>query len=264
MRDEIDRRSFAFNRMPGARNNRGRIPDGVGVGAAPSATWLSTLGALAWWVRPDMGYTMGTGVAAWADQSGNGVHELQGTGSLQPALLAADLDGYSAVAGDGVNDFLSAVWARAAPSVQPFYVRLIVKQISFTASDTLIGDFVGANGFIVQQNVASPNIRMYNVSSGNVSGGGAIGSYVRLEMQFTGSVADYIKVGAAAQVAGTNSGDLIGGGALELFHGGASSGGGVYGNVAIVEAAIHLGTPGAPARTTLDAIDVAKYPSAIF
>lgn len=30
MRDEIERRSFAFNRMPGARNNRGRIPDGNG------------------------------------------------------------------------------------------------------------------------------------------------------------------------------------------------------------------------------------------
>lgn len=45
---------------------------------------------LALWLRADMGITIGTGVSAWADQSGNGNNFTQGTGSAQPTLNASD------------------------------------------------------------------------------------------------------------------------------------------------------------------------------
>lgn len=252
-----------FSRRPGERFNRGRIATNTGAGAAPAATWLSILGALAWWVRPNMGYTMGTGVAAWADQSGNGVNFLQGVGTAQPALLPAALDGYSAVLGDGSNDVISAAWARVAPSVQPFYVRTILAQVSWTNLDYSIGDYNGVVGFVEVQRVASPGMEMYNVGTtpGN-NAAGTIGSYFRHEMQFTGTAANYHKIGATS-LTGVSAGDNAGGGTIGLFNSGAGIAG-RYGNVAIVEAAIYLGTPSAPTRAALDALDAAKYPSAGF
>lgn len=249
---------MTFSRRPGARHNRGRIATAAGGSAAP-ATWLTTLGSLAWWVRPDMGYTMGTGVAAWADQSGNGVNFLQGTGSAQPALLAADLDGYSAVVGDGANDLLAAAWARVAPGTQPFYVRCIFKQVSWTLNDCLMGDYTGA-GFTIEQVGASPAMIHACSLVRNSNSAGVIGSYFRLESQNTNSVADYLKIGSTVTT-GANAGNSPGIGTFQLF---ALGNGTLIGNMALVEAAVHLGTPNASARAALDAIDAAKYPSAGF
>lgn len=45
------------------------------------------------WHKADSGITTGTGVAAWADQSGNGFTASQATGGLQPALDTSTLNG---------------------------------------------------------------------------------------------------------------------------------------------------------------------------
>ncbi len=84
---EIRRRSFAFNRRPGARNNRGRILEGGNNGNP--LTIIKSVTVLQW-VRADLGITIGTGVSAWADQSGNGHHFAQGTAGRQPAYTAVD------------------------------------------------------------------------------------------------------------------------------------------------------------------------------
>lgn len=236
---------------------------GTGIAAYPSdsATWLTVLGSLAWWVRPDMGYTMGTGVAAWADQSGNGVNFLQGTGSAQPALAAADLDGYSAVVGDGTNDLLAAAWARVAPGTQSFYQRFIIKQVTWVANDALFGDFASAGvGSTVEMVGVTPAVIQFNGSIRHSNTGGTVGSYFRLEVQYTNSAADYLKIGSVNQT-GTNAGNNAGSGTMQLFAIGNST---LWGNVAIVEACTYLGTPDAAARAALDAIDAAKYPSAGF
>ena len=247
-----------ISRRPDARFNRGRIATVAGIaGPPPPVTPLTILGSAAWWVRADLGITIATGVSAWADQSGNGVDFSQGTGAAQPAFIASAINGQPAVRGDGAGDVMAATWARASPSTQPFYIWLILKQVSFAAGRTIVGDYTAPNGFIFEQSGSSPDVRMYNVSAGSVTGGATVGSYARLEAQFTGSAADYIKAGAAAAVSGVNSGVLAGGGTLQLFKGGPSAG--VASNVEIAEAFCFLGTPDAGQRAALDAYCTSRY-----
>jgi hypothetical protein len=47
----------------------------------------ANLPGLVLWLRADLGITIGTGVSAWADQSGNGNNFTQATGSAQPSLV---------------------------------------------------------------------------------------------------------------------------------------------------------------------------------
>lgn len=60
------------------------------------------------WLRADLGVTIGTGVATWADQSGNGHNATQATGSKQPIRNATDADfaGLPSLHGDGVDDYM--------------------------------------------------------------------------------------------------------------------------------------------------------------
>lgn len=237
-------------RRPGARFNRGRIQERVGAATTP----LTILGSLAWWVRADLGITIGTGVSAWADQSGNGVNFSQGTGAAQPAFIASAVNGQPAVRGDGIDDVLSATWARAAPGTQPFYVWCIFKQVSWVPSDCLLGDF-NATGFTIEQVGVSPALIQACSSIGNSNAAGTVGSYFRLESQNTNSVADYLKIGAT-NVTGTNSGNSAGTGTMQLF---ALGNGSLIGNFEIAEAFAFLGAPTAPQRAALDAYCTARY-----
>lgn len=58
------------------------------------------------WLRADMGITLGTGVAAWADMSGQGNTVAQSFLSLQPSLLASSINGLPAVQGNGTTQYL--------------------------------------------------------------------------------------------------------------------------------------------------------------
>lgn len=228
------------------------------VAAAPT-TPLTILGSLAWWVRADLGITLGTGVSAWADQSGNGVNPSQGTGAAQPSLIAGAINGQPAVRGDGVDDLLSAAWARVAPGTQPFYIWLVFKQIAWTVNKAVLTDFnAGATvGFALRLRTASPELRMQNTASlVNPNTGAAVGSYVRGEMQFTNSVADYLKLGATS-VTGGNAANMAGGGSIDLF--GSSVVAAVFGNAEVAEAFAYLGTPTAPQRTALDNYCTGRY-----
>lgn len=51
--------------------------------------------------------TTDTGVSQWQDKSGNGRHVAQATENRQPALLAAELNGYPVIRFDGSNDVLT-------------------------------------------------------------------------------------------------------------------------------------------------------------
>lgn len=66
-------------------------------GTVPSSKFPNVpqgISGLAAWYRADMGITIGTGVSAWADQSGSGdsnKNAVQATGSKQPTLNAVDV-----------------------------------------------------------------------------------------------------------------------------------------------------------------------------
>lgn len=224
-----------------------------------SVTPLAILGSLAWWVRADMGITIGTGVSAWADQSGNGVNFTQGTGANQPAYNAAGLDGRPTVLGDGTNDTLLAPWARAAPGTQPFYLWMVYRQVSWTSGDCLIGDLSGT-GFVHQQAVgATPTVTQFNGTQANANTSAVIGTFVRSEALFNNTVG-YHKIGSNS-VSAVNPGNSAGGGTVALFSIGAA--GTNCANIELAEAFVFLGTPDAAQRAALDAYAESLYPSAL-
>jgi len=243
-----------MSRRPGARFNRGRIATTAPAAAAPT-TPLTILGSLAWWVRADLGITTGTGVSAWADQSGNGVNFTQGTGASQPTLVAGAINGQPAVQFDGVDDRMNATLARVAPGTQPFYLWMVLKQITWTAGVRIVGDFV-VSGCFIFQNSASPQIAQHNGANANSGAGAAVGSYARVEAQFTNTVGDYVKRGATNSTGG-NALNNAGGGTWQLGARGDSAG--APANIEIAEAFLFLGTPSAGQRSSLDAYCTGRY-----
>jgi hypothetical protein len=75
------------------RESRGRAG-----GGGPSATPLTIFGSsVELWLRADLGVTIGTGVSAWADQSGKGRHCTQAAGSQQPSVVSSWKNGKPAL-----------------------------------------------------------------------------------------------------------------------------------------------------------------------
>lgn len=241
-----------YSRRPGARFNRGRIA----TAAAASSTPISILGSLAWWVRADLGITIGTGVSAWADQSGNGVNFAQGTGSAQPAFGAtAGPNNTPAVTGDGTNDILSATWSRVAPGTQPFYVWHVLKQVTWTNGRILYGDINGGVGFAAQQLTGTPNISVsINAVQENPNAAGTVGSFFRHELYFNNTTGSYHKIGSTNSTGGSTT-NAAGSGTMYLF----GFGGGAYSNIAIAESFVFLGTPSAQQRAALDEYCTQRY-----
>lgn len=70
------------------------------------------LSGLKLWLKADsLSLNDGDPVSTWADQSGNGHHATQGTGSRQPTLQLAEINGLAAVLGDGTDDHLNTTYA---------------------------------------------------------------------------------------------------------------------------------------------------------
>lgn len=89
----------------------------------------SKLTGLALWLRADLGITIGTGVSAWADQSGSGdanKNVAQATGAAQPTYTATDatFNGKSTLTLDGTDDQLLAAgsWAVAPPTTGTLFI----------------------------------------------------------------------------------------------------------------------------------------------
>ncbi len=240
-------------RRPGARFNRGRIPERQG---AVQQTPLTILGSLAWWVRADPGITTGTGVSAWADQSGNGVNFTQGTGSAQPAFVAGAINGKPTVLFDSVDDVMSASWARSAPGTQPFYIWFVARQVTWIASRGLLGDYAaGPEGFIVQGVTGAPNLAQFAGANVNQNTAASLNTFFRFEEYFSNSAASYQKIGST-EVSGGNPGNAVGGGTLQLGAYGNSSS---RSNVEFAEAFAFLGAPTASQRAALDAYCTSRY-----
>lgn len=84
------------------------------------------------WLRADT-VTTSTGVDQMTDKSGNGRHFVQGTGSKQPALVAAgsDPNGFACVVSDGTDDSLTNAAFGALSAVTLYFAtRSIVTPAS--------------------------------------------------------------------------------------------------------------------------------------
>ena len=106
------------------------------------------------WYRYNSGLTVtGSGISQWDDISGKDRHATQSTDASRPNKEA---DG-SALC-DGVDDFLDGGIVTIS---QPHTVYALVKLITWTASDVIIGFGGGTNRFIYQAGV-SPQIQLNN------------------------------------------------------------------------------------------------------
>jgi hypothetical protein len=198
-------------------------------------------------------------VGSWLDRTTNHNDFSQGTTANKPTASASGGPNSTAeVTFDGVNDYLANTTLDfPAPGTQPYYLWLILKQITWTNGRRICEapDF-GVAAVILAQDIATPQITMDNNVTANNNAGSTIGSYTRLEAQFTNSTSDYLKIGSTT-VTGSNAGNsnptAVG------VNMAADKLGTSNGNISIAEWLVVFGTPSAAQRAQLDAYAAARY-----
>jgi hypothetical protein len=156
--------------------------------AGVSGQFLPTqLAGCALWLRADLGITIGTGVSAWADQSGNAHNVTQGTGAAQPTYTTSD----AAYNNKPVLNFASAssqfmqsaVWGvtLAQPytvilvgntdqtATQFFYDSVSGAESTIDPTTTTIGFFAGTQ-LSPAGSVTSPCVLAFIANGGSSSG----------------------------------------------------------------------------------------------
>ena len=136
------------------------------------------------WYRADLGITIATGVSQWNDQSGNGRHLIQSTGSKQPTLVTASF-GLPAVRFDGSNDYM---FTSAFGLGQPFTVFIVYKSVTIGAAVTNDVIFDGT-GPSVTTAIGTDTVPRSYLFAGNALVGSQIASssYVYAEAVFNGA-----------------------------------------------------------------------------
>lgn len=259
------RRSFAFNRRPGPRSNRGRVVTGAPSVAAPT-TPLSVYGPnLHQWLRADLGITIVTGVSSWADQSSKGNHAVQGTGTAQPTYNATDatLNNQPTVTADGSNDVMTSASLTTDLATDDLYICAIVKFNTWTNGDSLSNGAGSAQPRFAQSGV-TPAIVQQATSSVNSNAGATLGSWFRVELLWTTTAGvSYHKIGATNVQTGnpgtgSRTSSTLFGAPAALFIDASLA------EFIMVKMAAGSGGPSAGQRAQIDAYLQARYPAAGF
>ena len=237
------------------RRNSARRGDGLRATAMPAnSTPLTIITSvpISQWVRGDLGITIATGVSQWNDQTVNARHFTQATGSAQPTYNATDatLNNQPTLSFDGVGQLLDSTWVRTAPATTASWISAIIKQSNWTAGHGIIADKTAVT-LMARQIGASPAITQVSSTSVNSNTALAVGAWGRIEMLFTGSVSDYLKL-IATNVSGGNAGNNAGTGTR-------LGAGGTFTQCSIAELVITAGAPNAGEITALDAYYTARY-----
>jgi hypothetical protein len=248
---------LAISRRPGASHNRGRVAARGPSAAAPAGTTPPTIvtsaPCQAWW-RGDLGITIGTGVSAWADQSGNGRDLVQATGGAQPVYNASDFvfGAQSTLTFDGVNDILIGAFGLPAAGTTPAFIWYVMSQQSWVNGRNLSAGATPASHHLFQ-NTPSPNVSQYNgVITNNTLW--ALNSVARIENYFSNSAADYLKIVGTTTNSGVSAGNTAPCSQFCLGGTGAS-----FGAVTIAECAIWYALPTPAERAALDAYVFSRY-----
>lgn len=163
--------------------------------------------------------------AGLADQSGNAKDYSQ-AGATQQPVLTVGLLGKPGLLFDGANDVLNSALALVAPGTTPHYFWAVFRQITWTASDHLIGD-AGVAGLQVFQRTASPTMAANNGAAAADIAAPALLTWTDCELQDTNSAGDTTKIGTTTIV--HNNGNSAGTGVLMAGHNGAQ-----FGNVEVL------------------------------
>lgn len=147
-------------------------------------------------VQQDLGITLATGVATWADQSGNGKDFTQPTAGLQPAYGAVTLNGLSVLSFTAAsNHQLVSSLVTPLPGTTPTYVCFVARQNAWVGNGGILGDTQTGAIYprIVHQTGGSPAIAAYSGVSRN-NGNMTLGSWFFVQVYWSNSVADQIDV----------------------------------------------------------------------
>jgi len=158
------------------------------------------------WYRSDLGITMDTGVKIWADQSGGGHHLIQNTGSLQPSLLTNQLNGFSALSFDGVDDFMQTLLFTYGPPATIFAVFKVRNYVNATSIYDGSVTFTGT----LRMQPASPSVVTFAGTNLFDATDLPINSYTLSTVIFNGA-SSVIQFGNATQVTGDTGANAIGG-----------------------------------------------------
>jgi hypothetical protein len=181
----------------------GAAPPPSGITALDPLTIVTSVSKLFYQVA-DLGVTIATGVSQWDDQSGAGKHAVQATGTNQPVLNAAALNGKNTITFDGVNDVL--VWSTLdlpAPSGTPVWFFIVFRQLTWTINASVFGASTALMRLFMR--TATPTLDGSDGTAGTNNAGAAVNTFVRGELGFNNNTTDYIKLGSTSTT-GVNMG----------------------------------------------------------
>jgi hypothetical protein len=194
-----------FAPRPGHRHNRGRVPPPPNAAVSP----LGFLdGEVRNWLRADRGITFGTGsgVATWTSIVNAHAWSPPASNTEPTWGASSGPNGTPAVTFDGVaNVVRTLAMDLDPPGTTPIYIAMVVKQVARVTNDRLL--ITNSGGPDIRQGASDPRIIARNVTE-IFSDNGALGSWALLEYQLTNSTADFLRVGAEADVTGVNTANV--------------------------------------------------------
>lgn len=166
----------------------------------------ASIPGLSTWYRSDLGITMGTGVKIWADQSGGGHDLVQNTGTLQPALITNQLNGFSALRFDGVDDCMQTLLFTYGP---PATIFAVFKVRAYANMTSIYDGSVTFTGTLRMQ-PASPSVVTYAGVNLFDATNLPLAAYTLSTVIFNGA-SSVIQFGNVAQTTGDTGANPIGG-----------------------------------------------------
>lgn len=191
---------------------------------------IKALGPAAWF-RFGQGITVSTGVSQWSDQSGNGRHLLQATGTAQPSLQS---DG--SILFDGVQQFLKC---NSFTLIQPETVYVLFKMVTYT-DPTKVFDGNTDNSGSLTMTGGTPNLQAFAGTSFGNNTGLATGTYGVVTTIFNGATpASLTQVNNNAAVTGSSGASTMGGFTMGRAGGSAVQFGAIQAKEVIIFSAAH-------------------------
>lgn len=163
-----------------------------------------TSNVLNWREGEDMVFNGSNVLAAWPDKvAGVALNSIVGSPPVTPSNAA--LGNLPTVLFDGTSQYLTMPISRPAPATEPTAIIMIAKQVTTASGRHFYG--TATNTLALTQTAISPQVLQRNTSGGNINSGWALSAWKLIIVYYTGSTADYSKVGSASAVTGTSAGN---------------------------------------------------------
>lgn len=187
-----------FRRSARRLNRRVVVVRGASVSALNFVAASAVLSAH----RADKGLTVdgANRISAWADQSGNGKHYVQGTGALQMLWLpTGGPNSRAAVQIDATTREMTQALALPAPGTTPTLIWLIWQTDVWASNSRIVSSEAPSTKHLIFATTATPQLSIYNATQRADNTAGTVGSPFRIEAYFSNSAADFLKIGSTTQ-----------------------------------------------------------------